>query len=138
MTSLSFKGGRKCNLSEAHLIDLIESVEGAATLKSKKEEATYIRQLRNHIHDNNVVTDIYALEAINHMQQIVLTIYPNPAIYVRYTCICCRKSHDYKLSATDYYPGAKFTLECLNPPQSSATTTKSASANTETWIIVNI
>ena len=116
MSEVTLKG-RKVKLADTELYDLIESDEGSALLRDRKEEATYLRQLRNHIHDARVVNDVYALQAISHMHDIILTLYPNPqSVYVRYPCAYCMQSHTHKLNSTSYYPGASYTFKCLNPP----------------------
>ena len=134
--------GRKITLSDTELYDLIESDEGSMLLRDRKEEATYLRQLRNHIHDARVVNDVYALQAISHMHDIILTLYPNPqTVYVRYMCAYCRQQHSYSLRGIDYYPGASFSLKCRNPPPPPPATQGISSTyrpTTDTWFTVNI
>ena len=134
--------GKKVRLSDTGLYGLIESDEGSALLGDRKEEATYLRQLRNHIHDARVVNDVYALQAISHMHDIILTLYPNPqVVYVRYTCSYCRQQHAYTLNSSNYYPGASYTFKCHNqPPQLTTTQGTSSTYNrtTDTWFTVNI
>lgn len=133
--------GKKVRLSDTELYGLIESEEGIALLRDRKEEATYLRQLRNHIHDARVVNDVYALQAISHMHDIILTLYPNPqTVYVRYICAYCRQQHSYSLRAIDYYLGASFSLKCRNPPPLPAIqgTSSTYRPTTDTWFTVNI
>lgn len=133
---------KKVKLANTELYDLIASDEGSALLKDRKEEATYLRQLRNHIHDARIVNDVYALQAISHMHDIILSLYPNPqAVYVRYTCAYCSQSHTYTLKSTYYYPGASFSFKCLNPPPQlpqSQGTSSTYRTTTDTWFTVNI
>ena len=132
--------GKKVKLSDVDLYGLIESDEGSSLLRDRKEEATYLRQLRNHIHDARVVNDVYALQAISHMQDIILTLYPNPqVVYVRYTCSYCRQQHIYTLDASNYYPGASHTFKCLNqPPRLSTTQGTSSTYNTTTYSLFTV
>ena len=141
MSEVTLKG-RKVKLVDTELYDLIESDEGNVLLRDRKEEATYLRQLRNHIHDVRIVNDVYALQAICHMHDIILTLYPNPqAVYVRYTCAYCSQLHTYTLNSAYYYPGASFSLKCLNPPPQlppSQGTSSTYRTTTDTWFKVNI
>lgn len=141
MSEVTLKG-RKVKLADTELYDLIESDEGSVLLRDRKEEATYLRQLRNHIHDARIVNDVYALQAISHMHDIILTLYPNPqTVYVRYMCAYCRQQHSYPLRGVDYYPGASFSLKCRNPPPPLPATQGTSStyrSTTDTWFTVNI
>ena len=133
---------RKVKLADTELYNLIESDEGSVLLRDRKEEATYLRQLRNHIHDARIVNDVYTLQAISHMHDIILTLYPNPqTVYVRYMCAYCRQQHSYSLRGIDYYPGASFSLKCRNPPPPPPATQGTSSTyrpTTDTWFTVNI
>lgn len=123
ITELTFKAkngnGRSIKLDgDVTLYNLIESNEVSSLLKDLKEEAQYLRVLRNHIHDDKMANNFYAFEALCHLQKILSILFPNPReIFIKYLCVCCNKYHVDVVPASNYFAGSKATFECRNPPK---------------------
>ena len=122
---LTFKKGdakKEVPLKEdTTLNNLIESQEGTSILKNIKEETVYLRLLRNHLHDDLIVDNNYASEALGHMQRIITTLFPNPVeVFIQYACTCCGKRHVGRVSSGDYFPNSRMFFRCINPPKREA------------------
>ena len=125
ITELTFnaKNGNRRSIKlngDVTLYNLIESNEVSSLLKDLKEEAQYLRVLRNHIHDDKMVNNSYAFEALCHLQKILSVLFPNPReIFIKYVCSLCRKYHVGSVRAYDYFANNTATFVCNDPPKSA-------------------
>ncbi len=106
--------------AKENLVNLIEWAE--KRIGAKKDLAHGFRILRNLIHENTLVKEQDALEAIHHVTEIINLFYPFEAADGNYTCPKCRSVSLVKIQKDNFYLGNLVNIVCGNCQQGSQIT----------------
>lgn len=80
----------------------------------KKELAHGFRILRNLIHEEKVIEEQDALEAIRHMTSILNVVFPFVTATLPMTCSFCNSQHNVTIPSNDCYFGNTILVQCSN------------------------
>ena len=110
---ISYRNGKntdkRVKLEYARLFDLISCSENPV---KDKEILQYLKSLRNYTHEDTLVEDFHALEAIKHVTDALNQLFPfqNMTVTVE-GCRLCGQKHSIMVDTREYYLA---TGSCLN------------------------
>ena len=113
ITLKSKKGEKKKDVLKATLSQLINCVE-FSRLGLDPGDSTYIRILRNYIHNKKIVNLQTSLEAIHRVSEIINFLYPYETAQITIKCAKCGKIHIYRVYYADYLLANDLPLKCPN------------------------
>ncbi len=103
---------RVIKLSYARLFDLIQCDENPV---KDKEILQYLKSLRNYTHEDKLVEDFHALEAIRHVTDVLNELFSFKTLTITVeTCRLCGQKHSIDIDSKDYFIGNRIMLKCPN------------------------
>ena len=113
---ISYRNGKntdkRVKLEYARLFDLINCSENPV---KDKEILQYLKSLRNYTHEDTLVEDFHALEAIKHVTDALNQLFQFKNITVTVErCRLCGQKHSITVDAGEYYLGNRIMLKCPN------------------------
>ncbi|MCL4403435.1 hypothetical protein M1310_01675 [Candidatus Marsarchaeota archaeon] len=113
ITLKSKKGEKKKDASKATLLQLISCKE-FSSLGLDSDESTYVRILRNYIHNKKIVTLQTSLEAIHRVSEIINFLYPYETVPILIKCANCGQIHKHIVNSAEYLLANNLPLKCPN------------------------
>jgi hypothetical protein len=103
---------RIIKLSYARLFDLIQCDENPV---KDKDILQYLKSLRNYTHEDKLVEDFHALEAIKHVTDVLNELFSFKTLTITVEqCRLCGENHSINIDPKDYFIGNRIILKCPN------------------------
>ncbi|MGC8533756.1 MAG: hypothetical protein ACP5MV_03990 [Candidatus Parvarchaeum sp.] len=108
---------KKLKKKKAEYARLFEIIRCSENPLKDREILEYLKSLRNYIHEDTLVTDFHALEAIKHGTDALNKLFPFESVNIAVEkCRICGEKHELKAEPDEYYIGNRIQLRCTNRP----------------------